>query len=134
MKQPLYALLVAPGHKTRTSILYGGKNISIREGHRDYRAGNPVMLCCHIEPWVVMAVITEVRHCTLAEVTEKECLDDGCQNNAELLAALKRFYPNLTMDSPITIIRWDNVRGWLKDNDVEYRFRPQTLYSRIQPE
>ncbi len=134
MKQPLYALLVAPGHKTRTEILYGRKTVSIREGHRDYKAGNPVMLCCHIEPWAVMADITQVSHCTLSEVTEEECRDDGAANKKELLADLKRFYPNITMDSPVTVIRWANVRGWLKDNDVEYRLQPQKLYSKIQPE
>lgn len=131
-KQPLYALLIAPDHETRRSILYGGKCISIREGNRDYRPG-PVMICCHLEPWAVMADITSVRHCALAEVTEEEYEADGFWSHDELLAGLRQYYPNINLDSPVTVIRWNNVRGWLVDNKIEYRLRPQTLYGKIQP-
>lgn len=114
MKNPLYALLVAPDDQMRLDIVRKIKKISIREGHRDYRLG-PVMLCCHLVPWAVMAHITEVRHCALREVTKEEYQADGFKTQKALLEGLKRFYPTMTLDSPVTVIRWDNVRGKLVD-------------------
>lgn len=131
MKNPMYALLIAPDHEMRRSILYGGKTITIREGHRDYRPG-PVMLCCHLVPWAVMADITNVRHCTLREVTEEEYQDDGFHTQDDLLKGLQRFYPNMTLDSPVTVIRWQNARGFLVDHSTEYRFQPEKLYGQIK--
>jgi len=29
---------------------------------------------------------------------------------------MKKFYPNMNLDSPVTVIRWENVRGYLVDN------------------
>lgn len=134
MKPPLYALLIAPDHGMRTGILYGGKNITIREGHRDYQPGRPVMICCHIEPWAVMADITSVRHTTIAEVTKEEYEADGFHSPEDLLEGLRRFYPSINESSPVTVIKWENVRGWLKDHDTEYRLQPQKLYSKINPQ
>lgn len=114
LKHPLQALLVAPDQRMRTAILERIKKISIREGRRDYRSG-PVMLCCHLEPWAVMADIVNVRHCTLREVTKEEYKADGFENKVELLNGLKKFYPNMNLDSPVTVIRWDNARGKLVD-------------------
>ena len=123
LKQPLQALLVAPDEKMRNDILSGIKEISIRDGWRKYRAGLPVMLCCHLVPWAVMAErIVKVRHCTLKEVTKEEYVADGFKSQKDLLAGLKRFYPNMTLKSPVTVIRWTGVKGYLVDNfDKELR-------------
>lgn len=131
MKQPTYALLIAPDHRMRTDIVYGEKTITIREGHRDYRPG-PVMICCHIIPWAVMADITDVRHCTLREVTQEEYEDDGFHSQDDLLWGMRKFYPNMTLDSPVTVIKWEKARGFLVDNSIEYRLQPKKLYSKIE--
>ncbi|MBI2676949.1 MAG: ASCH domain-containing protein [Candidatus Yanofskybacteria bacterium] len=112
MKPALQALLIAPDCCVRDQIVWGTKTVTIREGHRDYKLGK-VMLCCHLEPWAVMADITEVRHCLLKEVTKEECFDDGFSNRVELLHDLQRFYPDLTANSPVTVIKWANVTGTL---------------------
>lgn len=114
MKQPLYAILIAPDQKVRNAILDGVKKITIREGHRDYKKGK-VMLCCHLAPWAVMAEIVKVRHCTLRGVTKEECVADGFSNRVELLRGLQIFYTDITLDSSVTVIRWDSVEGLLKD-------------------
>ncbi|KKR10321.1 MAG: hypothetical protein UT37_C0003G0020 [Parcubacteria group bacterium GW2011_GWA2_39_18] len=113
MKPPLVALLVAPDRHMRQQILWEEKTLTVREGHRDYRVGSPVMLCCHIVPWAVMATIVEVRHCLLKEVTQEECLQDGVRNLEELLNNLRKYYPNISLDSPVTIIKWDDIRGYV---------------------
>ena len=112
MKQPLYALLIAPDEEMRHRVETGEKTITIREGHRDYRAG-PVMLCCEKVPWAVMADITDVRHCALREIAEDEWTADGFVSQADLLAKMRRFYPKLELDSAVTVIRWKDARGAL---------------------
>ncbi|HTK60316.1 MAG TPA: ASCH domain-containing protein [Candidatus Baltobacteraceae bacterium] len=113
MKQPLTALLIAPDEGMRYDIETGQKTITIREGHRDYRAGQAVMLSCHLVPWAVQADITDVKHCVLREVTEDEWRDDGFVSQDDLLTQMHRFYPALTLDSAVTVIRWTNARGAL---------------------
>ena len=112
MKQPLYALLISPDEGMRHRIETHEKTITIREGHRDYRAG-PVMLSCQIVPWAVMADITDVRHCTLREVAREEWEADGFVSQTDLLAQMRRYYPKLALDSEVTVIRWKDARGAL---------------------
>lgn len=112
MKQPLYAILIAPIEEMRARVLDGRKKITIREGHRDYKPGK-VILCCHLEPWAVSADIVSVRHTTLGEVTDEEYESDGFADRENMLAVMRRFYPNITSDSPVTVIRWENVEGKL---------------------
>ncbi|MEK9175411.1 MAG: ASCH domain-containing protein [Patescibacteria group bacterium] len=113
MKQPLYALLIAPITEMRQAILNGTKKVSICEGHRDYKVGGKIMLCCHFEPFAVMADIVSVEHTKLWKVTEKEWKQDGFDDQASILHGLRKFYPILRMDSPVTVIRWDNISGKL---------------------
>lgn len=112
MKPALQALLVAPEPEMRTNIELGSKQVTILEGHRDYHIG-PVLLCCHIEPWCVQADIMDVQHTSLAEVSEKALIDAEFGSREEAVEALRRFYPNIVMHSPVTVIRWANVRGAL---------------------
>ncbi len=111
----LLALLIAPDEAMRQDIIAETKQITIREGWRDYQVDRLVMLCCQIEPWCVMADIAEVRHCTLSEVTQEEMEADGFQTPAEMLEGMRRFYPDMYWGSPVTVIRWENVRGKLVD-------------------
>lgn len=115
MRSPLYALLLAPDLDERHNVEVGTKTITIREGHRDYQAKKPVMICCHVEPWCVMADISSVRHCSLRDVTEAELRDDGYTDLDDMLSQLREYYPTLTPSSPVTVIRWENVRGKLVD-------------------
>lgn len=121
MKQPLTTLLIAPNSDVTLAIIYEEKTITIRNGHYDFRVGRPIIIGCYRASWAVMADITEVRHCTLGEVTKEEYLADGFETQKDLLEGLRQFFPNLDMDSPVTVIKWSNVRGWLVDHRDEYR-------------
>lgn len=115
MKAAMQALLIAPDPVMRHNILTGRKRITIREGHRDYEAGRQLMIACHVEPWAVQADIVSVEHCKVAGVTMEQWEADGFSCHADLLHGLRQFYPDLQWDSPVTVIRWDNVRGALVD-------------------
>jgi hypothetical protein len=116
MKRALQAILIAPNSKMRLDILQELKQVTIREGHRDYTCG-PAMICCHIDPWAVMVDITSVRHTVLNDLEKDELKEDGFTDHQHALESLKSFYPNLTEDSEVTVVRWDNVRGFLVDQE-----------------
>ena len=114
MKQPLQALLIAPDEGMRAAIINGRKVATVRNGLREYEIG-PVMLCCHLVPWAVMADVIEVTHTVLANLTQEQVEADGYDSAELLLASLRKFYPDVQLDSPITFVRWTNVRGALID-------------------
>jgi hypothetical protein len=53
-------------------------------------------------------------------VTEEEYRADGFTSREDLLSGMKKYYPNLTLESPITVIRWENARGWWVDHKEQY--------------
>ena len=114
MKQPLYALLIAPSETDRRAIARGEKTVTVREGHRDYKPGSAALFC-HLVPWAVMVDIVEVRHTTLDLVTLEEVQADGFKYLPELKVDLQQYYPSIRWDSPVTVIRWANVRGALAE-------------------
>ncbi len=112
LKQPLYALLVSPNDEERKSIIDGKVTATVREDWRDYQPG-PVMLCCHIKPWAVMADIMLIRHCELWGVTKDEFLASGFKTRPEFIRKLKARYPEIKPNSLVTVIKWNRVRGFL---------------------
>ena len=105
MKRALQAILIA-GYSMKEDVLYNRKKITIREGHRNYTPG-PVLLGCHLLSWATMRNIVSVKHTTLEEITTGEYQEDGFKNRRDLLEGLRKFYPNLNLDSPVTVIRWE---------------------------
>ncbi len=107
MKRALQAILIA-GEEMKFDVLNGSKKITIREGHRNYTNG-PVLIGCNQRDWATMRQIVDVRHCTLVEITAEEYKADGFETKSELLEGLANFYPDINWDSPVTVIKWDEV-------------------------
>jgi hypothetical protein len=108
MKPPLQAILIA-GEEAQGRVEEGYKSITIREGTRDFEAGRAVLLGCHITGWAKMAIVTSVRFTTVGGLTSAEVQDDGFSSTAAVLDGLRKFYPDLKGDSPVTVIRWELV-------------------------
>lgn len=90
----------------------GVKQISVRTGHRDFIEGNVLILYNEEHGYVASATISSVRHCTLSEVTEEECRNDGFVDQNALLSGLREFYgDSITLDSDVTVLRWRDVKG-----------------------
>ena len=120
LKRPLVALLIA-GVNAHAAVVTREKAISIREGWRDYQVGDTLALICHIDPFAVLTKVTDMRHTTLGEVTEQEYQNDGFASYEELLAGLQQFYPDITYDSPVTVIRWETIEeGYFFDHKEEW--------------
>lgn len=104
MKRSIRAILIA-GEKERANVLTHRKNITIREGHRDYTVG-PVLIGCHILNWACLRQITNVKHTMLKFVSKEDLLEDGFNNLDECIASLKQWYPNINSESKVTVIKW----------------------------
>lgn len=108
VRPPLQALLMA-GEEMRDDVMSGRKTITIREGWRDYQVDKPVLIGCHILNWATMKIVCDVCHKTLREVTHQELLDDKFESHEEVIRYLRRWYPAITLDSRVTVIRWRDV-------------------------
>ena len=113
MGQPLYALLIAQDPEMRQAILNGKIHSVIRAGHQEYPyiPYGKVMLCCHVEPWVVMADIINVRHTIIHAITLEECLAAGYNSLGDLLLEMQKFYPDLSIN-PFTIAKPGKFIRW----------------------
>ena len=116
LKPTMQAILIADDPVMRDNILTGKKQITIREGLRDYELGRQLMVCDHQAVWAVLTDITDVRHCPLYSVTQEEWEADGFTSQQDLLDGMHRYYPSLTLNSPVTVVHWTNARGALVDN------------------
>lgn len=117
---PLVALLMADSFYE--PIINGDKKITIREGIRDYKPGQRVVLCyCPTIQreevldigvqygWAVMARITEVSISALRNADIQDLKDDGMESVEDAVNCLQDFYPDITEDSPVTVIRWELI-------------------------
>lgn len=107
LRRPLQALLFTREH--HGNILSKKKKSTVREGYRDYKTGKPVLLCCHINTFCIMATITKVKHCKVYELLIDEVRQEGFPDDKELLENLQKYYPDLQLTSEITYIEWDNI-------------------------
>lgn len=113
--RPLQALRLANDIDMIYAAFGGDKKITIREGHRDYQPG--VAILCIMESSTYAEIdITSVQHTTLDNVTIEDLRADGFVDNNQAFEGLRLFYPDLKPDSPVTVIRWDNIRGRAVDD------------------
>jgi hypothetical protein len=122
--RPPTALLIAPNNRMRQNIVTERKQISLREGYRDYQPGDDMYICCHLQPWAVGVTVSAVQHCPLADVAAAQYRADGFRSRKAMLNGMRGFYPNLTEDSGITTLEWQKVRGYRVDRyqfDQEHR-------------
>lgn len=105
MKRPLTALEMDSGHME--AVHEGHKLVTIREGHRDYKNGDRLLIvCAHDDYMPFRAVVTAVTTTTLGQVDRSTMLSDGFRTQEELLAGMREFYPQIELRSPVTVIRW----------------------------
>lgn len=103
-KRALQAILIA-GEDGERDIRSGKKEVTIRKWYCSYTEG-PVLLGCHVRDWAVMGKITSVLRTTLKEVPMEDVRNDGFYSHEDALNGLKRFYPDMTLDSPVTVVRF----------------------------
>ena len=105
MKRPLTALLFA--QKYHMDLMDGDKTITIRNGHKDYQAGDTVMLCCHITQFCELGKIKSVDHTRIKWLTPNELEDDAFSSHDHAVTELKRYYIGINLNSEVTVIRFE---------------------------
>jgi uncharacterized protein YqfB (UPF0267 family) len=86
-------------------IRSGKKQITIRQGTRNYRPGQRVIAKCSDEEGVLIE-ITECKQLPLREVPQQDLRDDNLQSTEHALQSLRRWYSDLTLDSTVSVIRF----------------------------
>jgi hypothetical protein len=104
LRAPHQALLLA--EELIEDTVSGRKIQTVREGHRDYKPGKVIFACPEVE-WSTTKTITNVKHTTPRKCSSSDYLDEGWKSRSDMVDDLQRFYPNLSMDSPITVIRFE---------------------------
>ena len=129
LQRPFTALLIAPTPGAHHDVLEGMLSATVRMEHRDYVTGERVMLCCHLQPFAVMATVQRVRHCTVKQLKQEQLERAGYKTHRDLLDALRTFYPKLCSTSKITYIAWKSLEGEL----VETHRRLKALTESAKP-
>lgn len=87
----------------------GTKRSTVRKGRRGIVPGSLALEAADGGGWGVVVNVTEVRHKKLSELTDEEAQSDNAASAKELAEAMKRFYPDITPDSDITIILFNFI-------------------------
>jgi hypothetical protein len=103
MSSVLQAIEIAP--EWHLNVELGKKNITIRLGKCDYKLDR-TMLCCPKTSWCTQREVTEVTHAKLKDVSDSLAQEDGFKDNQELKDKLNEYYPYVSPESEMTIIRW----------------------------
>lgn len=88
------------------SLLDGTKLCTIRRGERDISLDRLTFENVS-ETQFAVVFVTSVRKTFIDLLTDEEAQADGAKNAEDMFQSLKRFYPDLEKDSPITIIQFE---------------------------
>ncbi len=64
------------------------------------------MLCCPKVSWCVEREITDVEVVALKNVKKVDIQADGFNDLDDLFSKLKEYYPDVTLDEPMTVVKW----------------------------
>jgi len=85
--------------------LSNNKQITIRQGHRDILLGDLEFESLELKRKCIVTV-TSVRYCRFMNITDDEVTDDGFHSHVDMFMKLSKFYPTLTSDDEMTVIRF----------------------------
>ena len=86
-----------------SKVRSGEKVSTVRRGMRPYAPG-PAILRAGAN--TIKVSIVRVQHATLANLTDRDAQEDGFADRRELVAALRRFYPDIVESEPVTIVKF----------------------------
>jgi len=106
--KPLQALLVADP-EMMAKIIAGVKKITVRLGFKDYKVDKAVFVLTSENDKATLAVVKNIKKIqwkTLLQLTKEEIEADGYKDLNDALNGLRRFYPEIGLESLITVIEW----------------------------
>jgi len=88
------------------AIENGERQLTIREGKRDFVVGEAIVLYCSLTSWAIDAVITDVTHANVMTVSAAHLERYGVTGQRELLQALRVHYPTIQFSTNVTVIEF----------------------------
>jgi hypothetical protein len=86
--------------------LYRSKEVTIRKGRRDIKLGN--LIFENIETHEQAHVwVDSVLYCRLSDVPYEFFILDGFENTASMYECMKSFYPDITSNSEVTVVKFN---------------------------
>ena len=82
------------------------KKVTFREGLRDFREGRVILFNLE-KSWCISRNITKVDFIKLKDVPEDVIKKDGYVDFNDALLGMRKYYPNITPDSMVTLTYWD---------------------------
>lgn len=107
MKAPAQAILFE-GVEKRDAILTGRKTSTVRLGHRNFVPG-PVILCDPKLGWAVQALLGKIEWTHVGKAEDPE----------GVLASVRKYYPSIDRESPISIVHWQLTSVRLHDEAAQ---------------
>ncbi len=88
-------------------LLAGEKEITLRLGYRDVRMGELVFAPTGDESRNIAVNVYMVVHAALRDIPDILLETEGFKNHEEAVAGLRRFYPDVNLDSEVTVILFE---------------------------
>jgi hypothetical protein len=83
------------------------KRVTIRTGHRNIAAGQNLVIENATDETDTLCVVPHtVVHTYLKHVNENHLNADGFLNAYDAAKKMQRFYPDITVDSKVTVVVW----------------------------
>lgn len=82
------------------------KSVTVRTGHRPIQQAPLVFRGVSNELLTVTVAVDRVIHTRLRHVSPEDVEADGFLDHADMLQQMRRFYPDITEDSPVTVVRF----------------------------
>ena len=80
-----------------------GKNCTIRKGRRDIKLDKLLFESLDEKRTTVVNVVMTI-HCKLQHIPDEFVWNDGFTGHENMLTEMKRFYPDIQMDTECTVI------------------------------
>ena len=109
LKRPLQSILIVDV-QVMAKVIKGEKKITIRDGYRDYVLGKVVFVVDSAFGVTTIATVNRIKRLQwklLKDVTHEEMNAEGFFSTEEMLKGLRRFYPEIDILSPVTVIEWE---------------------------
>jgi hypothetical protein len=103
IKKVLQAIEVDP--EWHEKVENNEKRVTIREGARDYVNGKVILYWTPIS-WCLTKEIISVEHIILKDISNETAQEDGFTNQTDLKEKLTKYYPKISNDSIVSVIRW----------------------------
>jgi hypothetical protein len=81
------------------------KRTTIRLGSRDIQLGQLLFESNDLKR-TLMVIVNDVYCCLLKDVKNTDMLNDGFKSYEEMCQQLSKFYPSITLNSEVTVVRF----------------------------